>query len=66
MVTGNVRTWRDFLRKRGSRHADPEIRALAFAVYEILNLESPNLFNDYSYSIALNGVKELTSPYREL
>lgn len=47
-VTGNARAWRHFLELRGSIHADAEIQRLAFAVLDVLQSESPNLFGDYT------------------
>jgi thymidylate synthase (FAD) len=46
MVTGNARTWREFIVKRNSPHADREIRDLASAVLEVLTLEAPHMFGD--------------------
>lgn len=43
-VTGNARTWREFIQKRNTPMADPEIRALAAEVYRQLKDEAPNLF----------------------
>ncbi len=44
VVTGNARAWREFIEKRNSHHADPEIRSLAIEVKKILQAEAPNLF----------------------
>ena len=46
MVTGNARTWREFLVKRNSPHADREIRDLASAVLAVLSKEAPHMFGD--------------------
>lgn len=43
-VTGNARAWREFIQKRNSPHADPEIRALAAEVYRQLQEAAPGLF----------------------
>jgi thymidylate synthase (FAD) len=43
-VTGNARAWREFIVKRNSPHADPEIRALAETIYDILRAKAPSLF----------------------
>ena len=43
-VTGNARTWREFIQKRNTPMADPEIRALAAEVYGQLKVEAPFLF----------------------
>ena len=44
VVTGNARAWREFILKRDSPHADPEIRALAHEIDRILVLKSHGLF----------------------
>ena len=46
MVTGNARTWREFIEKRDSPHADREIRDLASAVLSVLSKEAPHMFGD--------------------
>jgi len=46
MVTGNARTWREFIQKRNSPHADREIRDLAAAVLDVLVKEAPHMFGD--------------------
>jgi thymidylate synthase (FAD) len=46
-VTGNARSWRNFIEQRASVHAEREIRCLANKVLSILRGESPNLFGDY-------------------
>lgn len=47
VVTGNLRAWRDVLRKRFSVHADREIRLFAERVLQLLKEESPNVFQDF-------------------
>lgn len=49
VVTGNLRAWRDVLKKRHSPHADAEIQELAAEILNILYLEYPNVFGDISY-----------------
>lgn len=53
VVTGNARSWRHFLEMRGSKFAEPEIRAVACRVLYILSEVTPEIFSDYQ-------VKELT------
>lgn len=48
VVTGNARAWREFFDKRGSIHADAEIRRLACAILETLKPEAPTIFEDYA------------------
>lgn len=45
-VTGNARTWREFIEKRATPAADPEIRELAIRVRDVLASQAPALFGD--------------------
>jgi thymidylate synthase (FAD) len=47
-VTGNARTWREFIQKRASPEADIEIRDLASKVHQVLSVEAPTLFGGLS------------------
>lgn len=47
VVTGNARSWREFLAKRGNKHAEPEIRALAVELCSVLKEQDPCLFQDF-------------------
>ena len=47
VVTGNMRAWRDVLRKRYSIHADAEIRKLASELLKQLREIAPNSFQDF-------------------
>jgi len=47
-VTGNARALRHFIEMRGDAAADVEIRKVALAVLRLLQVESPNLFGDYT------------------
>lgn len=47
VVTGNLRAWRDVLRKRYSTHADAEIAEFAQNVLELLRIEAPSVFADF-------------------
>jgi len=47
VLTGNHRVWREFLEKRGSLHADAEIRELAVELYSWLAGLEPNLYQDF-------------------
>lgn len=49
VVTGNLRAWRDFLKKRYSAHADAEMQAFANQVVCILEGEYPDVFADIEY-----------------
>lgn len=46
VVTGNHRAWREVLMKRGSIHADAEIRNLALELYRQLSDIAPNTYQD--------------------
>lgn len=45
-MTGNLRAWRHFVELRGTKHADPEIRAVAIRVLELLKGVAPAVFMD--------------------
>jgi len=62
-VTVNARAARHFIEQRGSRHADPEIRRLAYLIWATLALEAPNLFSDYRDTLLPDGSYELTTPF---
>lgn len=47
VVTGNLRAWRDVLKKRYSMHADAEIRQFAAGVLKLLREEAPAVFADF-------------------
>lgn len=60
--TGNVRAWRWFLESRGSKHAEPEIRRLAFAVHqELMKTGAYLYFEDFD---EVNG--ELIPEYHKV
>lgn len=46
LMTGNVRSWREFFEKRGNEHADAQIARLAVAIFRVLQPEAPDLFQD--------------------
>lgn len=51
VVSGNHRSWREFIQKRATVHADAEIRELAVEVYCQLASLEPNLYQDASLTI---------------
>lgn len=65
-VTANARALRHFFEQRGSRHADPEIRQLAVALWDRLSGESASLFGDYAKAELPDGTHELTTPNRKV
>jgi thymidylate synthase (FAD) len=46
VMTGNFRSWREFIQKRSIKQAQLEIRLIAFKVWEQLNEECPEVFSD--------------------
>ena len=54
-VTGNARALRHFIELRGSEHADVEIRKVAIAMLQILQVQAPNLFADYQLRTMPDG-----------
>lgn len=50
VVTGNLRAWRDVLKKRDSEHADAEMQLFAQEVKRQLANEYPNVFKDLNAS----------------
>ncbi|HEY6021262.1 MAG TPA: FAD-dependent thymidylate synthase [Candidatus Paceibacterota bacterium] len=51
VVSGNLRAWRDVLKKRLSVHADAEMQIFATAVHDILLTEYPDVFADIDYEV---------------
>lgn len=49
VVTGNLRAWRDVLKKRWTKYADAEMQILAEKLYHILDAEYPDVFEDIEY-----------------
>ncbi len=48
VVTGNHRAWREFFEKRGSLHADAEIREVALRIFqEVAFPLAPHLYQDF-------------------
>lgn len=45
-VTGNMRAWRNFLKLRLDKHAQREIRGIAYRIYEYLHKHWPFLVDD--------------------
>jgi thymidylate synthase (FAD) len=49
VVSGNLRAWRDVLKKRLSVHADAEMQEVAREIHKILLDEYPDVFADIKY-----------------
>jgi thymidylate synthase (FAD) len=48
VVTGNHRSWREFFEKRGSLHADAEIREVAVRIFtEVARPLAPHVYQDF-------------------
>jgi thymidylate synthase (FAD) len=66
-VTGNCRSWRNVIEQRGSKHAEPEIRHLAYKVWSVLNQEAPALFGDYDWTLNDGETPvDVSTPYRKV
>ena len=65
-VTANVRAWRHFIEMRGSAFADVEIRRLAIMVLEVLQVEAPLLFGDFTIETLPDGSKTATPEYSKV
>lgn len=65
-TTMNARAFRHMIEMRASSHAEPEIRMLAFKVWQILVKEAPALFSDYKQTQLPDGTVELTTEHRKV
>ncbi len=65
-VTANARALRHFIEARGDAAADAEIRKVAVAMLKILQVESPNLFGDYTLIDLPGGGQAATTPHRKV
>ncbi len=65
--TGNMRAWRWFIESRSSRHAEPEIRRVAFAVWEKLLMTSYRFYvQDFTWDEEVDGIPELHPAYNKV
>jgi thymidylate synthase (FAD) len=65
-VTANGRALRHFLEQRGSAFAEPEIRKLAGKILDVLQVEAPNLFGDYTKVPLPDGTFEVQTPFKKV
>jgi len=65
-VTANARALRHFIELRGTPDADIEIRAVAVQMLQILREKAPNLFGDFSLTLAPDGTQVVTTPHRKV
>ncbi|MEX3513953.1 MULTISPECIES: FAD-dependent thymidylate synthase [unclassified Corynebacterium] len=63
VVTGNYRTWRQFIAARATEHADTELRAVAVACLRLLSQQAPVLFDDFHITTLSDGTEMAASPY---
>ena len=64
--TANVRAIRHFIEMRGSRHADHEIRQLAYKIWQAVVAEAPNLFSDYQWKLDGTFPLDVTTEFRKV
>jgi thymidylate synthase (FAD) len=60
VMTGNHLAWRQMLEKRGSLHADAEMREVAVQIFDILNELEPSLYQDFVKQVSPEGMISLT------
>ena len=65
-MTVNGRALRHFIEMRGSRHAEPEIRACAVMICKMMQNVAPNLFGDYKIVDLPDGSQECDTAYRKV
>jgi thymidylate synthase (FAD) len=65
-VTANARALRHFIESRADPAADAEIRKVAVAILKLLQVESPNLFGDYTLIDLPEGGQGATTPHRKV
>lgn len=65
-ATANLRAIRHFIELRGSRHADAEIRKLAYHIFLKARALAPNVFADYSVNLLEDATKEIITTYRKV
>ncbi len=65
-VTGNARALRHFIEMRGDAAADAEIRKVALAVLQVLQVASPNLFGDYQILNLPEGGQSVSTTHRKV
>jgi thymidylate synthase (FAD) len=65
VVTGNLRAWRDFVRKRGTEHADVEIRRLAVEILRQVRELAPAVFSDFEIQTLPDGseIAQTANPF---
>ncbi len=64
--TGNVRAWRWFIESRSDKHAEPEIRRLANALFLALNHEARVYFDDFKIDEVVDGIPVWKPTHRKV
>lgn len=64
--TGNHRAWRWFIEARSNRHAEAEVRRLAFHVYNALYNLAPTYYDDFKPTGVYEGIVELTPTHSKV
>ena len=64
--TMNYRAWRWFVEARSSRHAEPEIRALAEKVLSVLTPLAPTYFSDFELTGIYDGIPEYVPAHHKI
>lgn len=63
VVTANHRAWRHVIAVRATDAADREIRSVAVAALETLNVLAPHLYGDFRISTLPDGSRTAASPF---
>ena len=64
--TANYRAWRWFIQLRSEKHAEAEIRRLAYEVYQAIKGLAPVYFEDIHEGDIVNGIPELIPTQRKI
>jgi thymidylate synthase (FAD) len=65
-MSANARALRHFIEYRGAPDAEPEIRRVALAIYDIMAVEAPALFGDYESQTLPDGSRAATTNHRKV
>ena len=66
LVSANARALRHIIEYRGAPDAEPEIRKVALALYDIMCREAPNLFGDYEIQLLQDGSRSVSTTHRKV
>ena len=66
VVTANARAWRHFIELRAAPAADAEIRKLAVAVLRVLQVEAPEIFNDFEITSLPDGTETASTQHSKV